>query len=117
LGTVKQAGFTLLEIMVALAIVATAMVVLAGRLGASSDLQRDVHLRLQALEIGADLLDRARLHGSLLDDGHGSVSVDGDRFDWEMQMRPGPAAGLQLLAVTVRTPSTPVVALSRWVMQ
>jgi len=117
MGAMKQAGFTLLEIMVALAIVATAMVVLAGRLGASADLQRDVHLRLQALAIGTDLLERARLFGSVPDDGHGSMSVDGDRFEWDMTMRPGPTAGLQLLSVTVRTPSTPVVALSRWVMQ
>lgn len=55
----RQAGFTLIETLVALAIAAVALIALMGRLGASADVQRT--LALQAIAVDEAMNDIARL--------------------------------------------------------
>jgi len=52
----KQRGFTLIETLVALAIAATALIVLMGRLGASADLQRKLMAQVVAVDEARNLL-------------------------------------------------------------
>lgn len=55
----RQAGFTLIETLVALAIAAVALIALMGRLGASADVQRT--LAMQAIAVDEAMNDIARL--------------------------------------------------------
>jgi len=57
----RNRGFTLLEVMAALAIAATALVVLVSRLGVSADIQHGVFIHALALETAVDVLSRERL--------------------------------------------------------
>ncbi|MFQ5355408.1 MAG: prepilin-type N-terminal cleavage/methylation domain-containing protein [Mariprofundaceae bacterium] len=57
----KCHGFTLLEVLVALTIAATALVVLLSRLGNSADIQYSLRAHALAIETSMDLLARERL--------------------------------------------------------
>ncbi|MDX8401048.1 MAG: type II secretion system minor pseudopilin GspI [Mariprofundaceae bacterium] len=52
----RDRGFTLIEALVALAIAATALVVLTGRLGASAEIQRTIENQRLALDAASNLL-------------------------------------------------------------
>jgi len=61
----RNAGFTLLEVMVALAIAATALVVLMSRLGSSADIQYSLKANALAMETAMDVLARERMKPDL----------------------------------------------------
>lgn len=56
-----EAGFTLIEALVAVAIAASALIVLSGRLGASADIQRTLAAQAMALGVAANELARHEL--------------------------------------------------------
>jgi len=60
----QEQGFTLIEAIVALAIAATALVVLMGRLGASADIQRTLAVHELALDVASNELARQSLEPS-----------------------------------------------------
>ena len=76
-------GFTLLEVMVALAIAATALVVLIGRVGSSADIQRDLALHARALDIGVNELERIALQKAPASDVSGEVQGSDGTFHWQ----------------------------------
>jgi len=53
-----EAGFTMIEALVALAIAASALVILSGRLGASADVQATLSFQAIALDIAANELSQ-----------------------------------------------------------
>lgn len=76
-------GFTLVEVLVALAIAATALVVLMGRLGASSDLQTSLIHQQQLLAAGQNELARLQLEKKLDGQEHlGDTQWGGAAFHW-----------------------------------
>jgi len=78
-----QAGFTLLEVLVAMAIAATALVTLMSRLGASSDVQRDLALHALALSEAVNRLEAQRLlPAPPNDETHGRVRVGEVELRW-----------------------------------
>ncbi len=82
-------GFTLLELLVALAIAATALVVVAGRFGASSDLQRALHFHALSLDIALDQLQRQPLKEALATGKReGDLSVRDANFHWRIEHAP-----------------------------
>lgn len=90
----RQHGFTLLEVLVSLAIVATVLVVFVGRLGASANLQREIRLRSQALEIGTNVLEQSRMQSGTSEADEGEEQIGDDRFVWKTSSQAGPVAGL-----------------------
>jgi len=78
-----QHGFTLLEVMVALAIAATALVVLMGRVGSSADIQHDLSLHAQAVGVAVNELERIALEGKQAADVSGEVEAASGIFRWK----------------------------------
>lgn len=85
----QQRGFTLLEVLAALAITAGALVVLLGRLGAAADIQRDLALHALALEVAVNELERDRLLAVLpSEERQGEVEVEGVQLSWKKRVKP-----------------------------
>lgn len=76
-------GFTLLEVMVALAIAATALVVLIGRVGSSADIQYDLSLHAEAVSVAVNELERIAMQGKPAADVSGEVETSSGIFRWQ----------------------------------
>ncbi len=76
-------GFTLLEVMVALAIAATALVALMGRIGSSADIQHDLALHAEAISVAVNELERIKMRKSPANDTHGEVETASGTFQWK----------------------------------
>ena len=76
-------GFTLLEVMVALAIAATALVVLMGRVGSSADIQRDLALHAEAMSLGVNELERIAMLRAPAPDASGEMETASGTFRWK----------------------------------
>lgn len=74
-----QRGFTLIETLVALAIAATALIALMGRLGASSELQRKLIAQAVAVDEARNLLTQDMLKGYVAGDERRGAHMLGDR--------------------------------------
>ena len=81
-------GFTLLEVLVALAIAATALVALMGRIGASADIQRDLAMHAEALAIAVNELERLRVEKAPAADVEGKVESERGVFRWRAKVEP-----------------------------
>ncbi len=96
-----QRGFTLIEVIVAMAIAATALMVMVGRLGASADLQGSLRMHALMQDTAVDLLQRARLQPATSDERQGEIEVDGHKLQWRLSGTPAEAPGLIRQKVTV----------------
>jgi len=76
-------GFTLLEVMVALAIAATALVVLMGRVGSSADIQHDLALHAEAMSLAVNELERIGMEGKPAADVSGKIETASGMFTWK----------------------------------
>jgi len=77
-------GFTLLEVMVALAIAATALVALMGRIGASADIQHDLSMHAEALSLAVNELEKLRLEKGAAAEKEGEVESKRGVFHWKL---------------------------------
>jgi len=77
-------GFTLLEVMVALAIAATALVALMGRIGASADIQHDLSMHAEALSLAVNELEKLRLEKGAAAEKEGEVESERGVFHWKL---------------------------------
>jgi len=76
-------GFTLLEVMVALAIAATALVALMGRVGSSADIQHDLSLHAEAMSVAVNELERIKIEKKPARDIQGKVETPSGVFQWK----------------------------------
>lgn len=76
-------GFTLLEVMVALAIAATALVVLMGRVGSSADIQHDLALHAEAMSLAVNELERIGMEKVPAADVSGEIETVSGIFRWQ----------------------------------
>ena len=107
-----QQGFTLIEAMVALAIAATALVVLTGRLGASADVQRSLAMHALALDIAANQLAEQSLQPAISgDEQSGTDKTGGISMDWRSWTEQTMLDGFVRRNVAVRAPGEPAVKL------
>ncbi|MDX8412152.1 MAG: type II secretion system minor pseudopilin GspI [Mariprofundaceae bacterium] len=109
---VASRGFTLLEVMVALAIAATALVVLLSRLGASADLQHDVFIHALSLETAVDVLNRERMYDTLVTSQmEGKDEAMGVELNWTIRPEETMDSSFLRYSVTVAVPSESPVDL------
>jgi general secretion pathway protein I len=96
----RDAGFTLLEVLVALLVVAIAVAAL-GRVGAQAlDAQAESEARTLALWVADNAIAELRLEGSVAADRRAGSSRMGDR-DWYWEALIQPAPGADMLRVDV----------------
>ena len=82
-----QQGFTLIESLVALGIIAVALTALAGRLGISADTQRSLIVHSTMLEVATNLLEEQRLNTALItEEKQGDVEVRGMKMFWRLNV-------------------------------
>ena len=116
-GAMGQQGFTLLEVLVALAIAATALMVMVGRLGASADVQRTLSAQALMLDTAIDVLDRSRLaqdSSGAFRETDGRVRADGLTVSWKSTFEPTVQPGLVRQNVEVSLPGEPQLRLFRY---
>ncbi len=97
-------GFTLLEVLVAMAIAATALVVLLQRVGTSSDTQHVLDFQSLALATAIDVLERGRLEPLTYDERHGQADVQGLRMLWTTSVEKTDVPGFVRQNIEVRAP-------------
>lgn len=108
----KQRGFTLLEVLVALAIAATALVTLVSRVGASADIQRSLALHALALNVAMNRLEAQRLDAIPPNgDRHGKLRAGGLVLRWHGWAEQTRSAKLVRENMEVTAPGEPPVRL------
>jgi general secretion pathway protein I len=114
---VREDGFTLVEVLVALAVLAIAMSALSRALSGGVDLAAGLRERTAASWVAEDRLTRYRLepvhaNGQL----SGDASMAGQPFRWTLAAASGPSANLLRVRVRVFTPAGALRSeLSSWV--
>lgn len=107
----SQRGFTLIEALVALMIAATALVVLMGSLGTSSDVQRTLSLHTLAMEQAQNKLIELSFTSTSLDGQQGSIDVADMQLDWRSWSEKTMLDGFMRLNVSVTVPGEPEVTV------
>ena len=98
--------------MVALAIAATALVVLLSRLGASADLQHDVFIHALSLETAVDVLNRERMYDTLVTSQmEGKDEAMGVELNWTIRPEETMDSSFLRYSVTVAAPGESPVDL------
>jgi len=105
-------GFTLLEVMVALAIAAMALTVLISRVGASADIQHDLSLHAMALSTAVNQLEATRLQPGLPHtDTHGLVEIKNMALHWHGTVKKTESPGFVRQDMEVTAGNEPPVTL------
>ncbi len=107
----KQAGFTLIEALVALVIAATSMMALMGRLGASADIQSSLVWQQQALELASDQLASLSLQDIQKSEKHGSIERGNETIEWRSWTQKTMLDGFVRINVQVQKHHEPAVSL------
>ncbi|RMH50215.1 MAG: type II secretion system protein GspI [Zetaproteobacteria bacterium] len=107
-----EGGFTLIEVLVAMVIVATALVAMVGRLGASSDVQRTLALHTLMLDVALNRIERQRLQKTVSgDERDGTVEAGGVTLAWRLWSEKTEMDGFLRQNVAVRAPGEPELRL------
>lgn len=106
-----EAGFTLIEALVALMIAATALVVLMGRLGASADIQHTLIMQHRAEDLAMNKLVELSMSAGSLDERSGVIEDGELQFDWRSWSEKTMMEGFMRLNVSVKAPNEPEVVV------
>lgn len=99
----SRAGFTLLEAIVALAILGTGVAVVLAMVADGASVTRRAEVRVLAVELAEGRLEEILLPGSSLRAAGGTRGdfPGADGFTWTADVSPGPAPGTLLVEVSV----------------
>ena len=118
-GTVR--GFTLIEILVALMVLAIALAAAARSLGAATDTTAALRDRTLARWVAEDHLTNLELQRAwpALDVKEGDAEMGGRSFRWREETTPTPAARMRRVELSVLLPGTksPLVRVSGFLEQ
>jgi general secretion pathway protein I len=111
---VKTRGFTLIEILVALAIVAVALAAGMRALAQAADAAGTLKARTLALWVAENNLARAQLTTPWPDIGEssGDETQAGERFVWRARIAPTPNPAFRRIDIIVAEPQSPDYALA-----
>jgi len=107
----KQAGFTLIEALVALMIAATALVVLMGSLGTSSNIQRALSMHELAMEQARNKLIELSIYSTALEEQQGRIEVGDIQLEWRSWSEKTMLDHFVRLNVSIEVPGEPEVTL------
>lgn len=108
----NQAGFTLIETLVALGIAAVALTVLVGRLGISADTQRSLMAHTTMLEAATNILEEQRFSPVMnLDDSEGELEMRGLAMQWKLSVEKTELDMFVRQNIVISTPQEPDVSL------
>lgn len=114
-------GFTLLEILVALFVLAIALMATARSLGAAADTTAALRDRVLARWVAEDQLTNLEIQRAwpALDVKEGDAEMGGRTFHWGQATTPTPVASMRRVEVSVLLPGTtsPLVRLSGFLEQ
>ncbi len=99
-------GFTLLEVLVALVVLAVALVALTRTAGRETETFDSLRQRSVAGWVAANTLTEVRLAPGLPAIGRsdGTARMAGRQWTWRLEVKPTPAAGIRRLHVAVFAP-------------
>jgi len=108
-GSADQGGFTLVEVVVALAIVAIGMLAVFKTIGDTAHNVTDLRDRTFASWIADNLITEIRISGEMpsVDETSGEVEFAGRRWQWITQVSQTQVQGLRRIDVTVRRDEDP----------
>lgn len=119
--TARPRGFTLVEILVALAVLAIALTAAAHSLGTAIDTTMELRERMLARWVAEDRLTELELKNEwpALDTKEGDATMGGRKFHWIQETGVTPLAKLRRVAVSVVLPGgkVPLVTLTGFVEQ
>lgn len=112
----RQRGLSLLEVLVALAILAFGMAAVVRTAGQQADVLRRAREHSYAQWLAANVLAETRLAQNLPANGvrEGDAAMGAQRWRWRLQIAQTPVAGIQRLDVSVfaQARAEPVLTLS-----
>lgn len=102
----RQAGFTLLEVLVALVVLAVALVALTRTASHETEAFDSLRQRSLAGWVAANTLTEVRLAPGLPPIGRsdGTTRMAGRQWSWRLDVKPTPSAGIRRLHVAVYAP-------------
>jgi len=119
--TARPRGFTLVEILVALAVLAIALTAAAHSLGAAIDTTTELRERMLARWVAEDRLTELELKGEwpALDTKEGDATMGGRKLHWIQETGVTPLAKLRRVTVSVVLPGgkVPLATLTGFVEQ
>jgi len=107
----KEAGFTLIEALVALMIASTALVVLMGRIGSSANIQHTLTMQDMAMDAARNKLTELSIASASLDEQQGVIEAGNIQLEWRSWSEKTMLDGFVRLNVSVKAPDEPKVAV------
>ncbi|MDQ6964165.1 MAG: type II secretion system protein [Mariprofundales bacterium] len=106
-----SSGFTLIEVLVAMVIVATALVAMVGRVGASSDIQHTLVTQTLMLDTALDMIERQRLVKISGDEESGTITAHGMEMGWRLWSESTEMDGFLRQNITISMKGEPDLSL------
>jgi len=113
-----ERGFTLIEVLVALAIASVSLIALTSRMGASVAIQRGLLMQSVMLDVANNLLNKEQLKPGLkLEEQQGVVEVYGQNLSWRLWVEKTAITGFMRQNIAVKLAEQPELMLFRYRLQ